>query len=277
MTDFLQQMAAASGVRAAAATKMRRELERRAENRPPTPPLEIGDFGVIAEVKRRSPAEGELASTSVDCTSRAAAYETAGAAAVSVLTEPARFGGSLDDLERVADALCSVPAMRKDFVVDTVQVTEARAHGAGGILLIAAILNDDELARLCDAAREFDMFVLLEAFDGEELRRCAKLLGLPRFARAASAGQILVGVNTRDLRSLQVDPERLRRLAPELPREAVAVAESGVLSGDDAAAVAMLGYGAVLVGTALMRSAEPGALVQSMQEAGANARRQVAV
>lgn len=251
-------------------------LSRRAADAPAAPVLGIGTFGVIAEVKRRSPAEGELAGAGIDCAARAARYESAGAAAVSVLTEPQRFDGSLDDLSSVCGQLRSAPAMRKDFIVDAVQVTEARACGAGGLLLIAAILDDGKLRVLVDRARELGMFVLLEAFDGEDLERCTRLVRLPRFAESAHEGKILLGVNTRDLRTLKVDPDRLRMLAPELPADAVAVAESGVLSAADAATVAGLGYGAVLVGTALMRAGDPRELLRAMLEAGTQARRAAA-
>lgn len=274
MADFLQQMAAASHERAALAKRARHTHTRRAADVPAAPALDIGRFGVIAEVKRRSPAEGELAVAGTDCATRAAGYESAGAAAVSVLTEPQRFDGSLDDLSSVCGELRSVPAMRKDFVVDAVQITEARGCGAGGILLIAAILDDGKLRALVERARELGMFVLLEAFDGEELERCTRLVRAPRFAEAAHDGEILLGVNTRDLRTLKVDPDRLRMLAPQLPADTIAVAESGVLSAADAAAVAALGYGAVLVGTALMRAGDPRELLQAMLEAGTQARRE---
>lgn len=269
MADFLQQMAAASHERAALAKRAELTLARRAADASAAPALDIGSFGVIAEVKRRSPAEGVLAATSADSAACAVAYESAGAAAVSVLTEPQRFDGSLDDLSRVCSELETVPAMRKDFVVDAVQVVEARACGAGGILLIAAILDDRRLAELVAVAREFGMFVLLEAFARDELKRCTRLVAQPQFAESTHAGNILIGINTRDLRSLKVNPDRLRELSPDLPPDTVAVAESGVLTGADATSVAQLGYRAVLVGTALMRAADPRELLQAMRQAGA--------
>jgi len=225
--------------------------------------LRLQGFDLIAEIKRTSPALGVLAEVT-DVPARAAEYAAAGAAAVSVLTEPSRFDGSLEDLRRASGALAGtgVPAMRKDFLVDPWQVLEARACGAGGVLLILAMLDDASTGEMLAAAREQGLFVLLEAFDEADLDRAGALLaGLP-------PGGVLVGVNTRDLRTLEVDGGRLEALAPKMPAGAPAVAESGILSPEDAARAAALGYDLALVGTALMRSAEPAALASRLIEAG---------
>lgn len=261
MSDFLQQMAASSTERAAGVSRpAAAELDK------PLVQLSADAFDIIAEIKGRSPAEGELAAADYDHVDQARRYAAAGAAAVSVLTEPSRFDGALSHLVEIAAALPNTPVMRKDFLVDAVQVLEARAAGASGVLLIVAMLQDNKLRAMLDAAAEHGMFVLLEAFDGEDLDRTAKLLTSPDEERAAK-GQLLFGVNTRNLRTLEVDPSRLGKLASKLPRGR-AVAESGLRTAADAARVAGHGYSMALVGTALMRSADPAVLIDEMKRAG---------
>jgi indole-3-glycerol phosphate synthase len=193
-----------------------------------------------------------------------------GAAAISVLTEPSRFDGSLEHLAEVVRAVtgAGVPVMRKDFLVDRRQILEARAAGASGVLLIVAMLNDKELPDLLACAREHSLFVLLEAFDERDLERIRALLENGRCADDAANRTLLVGINIRDLRTLAVDSGRLARLAPLLPEGAVCVAESGLASPSDAATAASLGYHMGLVGTALMRAANPAALLSDMLLAG---------
>jgi indole-3-glycerol phosphate synthase len=156
--------------------------------------------------------------------------------------------------------------MRKDFLVEPVQILEARAAGASGVLLIVAMLSDAKLRAMLDTAHEHGMFVLLESFGSADLTRIDDLLKAADFDRAGQ-GQLLFGVNTRNLRTLHVDPERLQRLAPQLPR-GPRVAESGLYSADDAARVASWGYSIALVGTALMKSPDPAALIKAMRDAG---------
>ena len=262
MSDFLQQMATLSAQRAAAAGSVRAgDLDK------PLVPLRLGGFDIIAEIKGRSPAEGALAVTGFDRVSRAQAYVRGGAAAISVLTEPSRFDGALEHLEEVAAAVPDTPVMRKDFLVEPLQVLEARKAGASGVLLITAMLTDEKLRAMLDAAYDLGMFVLLEAFDDNDLARSNTLLANAADRHRAAAGQLLVGVNTRNLRTLEVDSARLERLAPLLP-DAPCVAESGLKTADDAAAVAGWGYRMALVGSALMRSEDPAALVADMRAAG---------
>jgi len=259
MSGFLDEMARSSAQRVAAA--MRREplalLRRRALEVPAAPPLRLSPegFDVIAEIKLRSPAAGPLSAESDDWLTRAVAYGRGGAAAVSILTEPSRFDGSLQHLQRAADALrpLSVPVMRKDFLVDPYQIAEARAAGAGGALLIVRMLTRQQLAQMLDAAAEFGLFVLLEAFDGEDLAAAAQVLS----GRAQDLPQVLVGINSRDLQTLEVVPERFEALAPLLLEGWPAVAESGVSCPADAQAMLRLGYRLALIGTALMTSPEP--------------------
>jgi indole-3-glycerol phosphate synthase len=262
MSDFLETMAASSAARAA-----QLDPASLAPGTAPPVPLRLGRFDVIAEIKDRSPAEGDLAAPGSDRAARARRYAAGGAAAISVLTEPTRFAGSLEHLAEVAAAVPDVPVMRKDFLVDPVQVDEARAAGASGVLLIATMLDDRHLRRMLDATLAHGMFVLLEAFDGHDLERVGPLCSEEAYAVAAADGRLLVGVNTRNLRTLEVDNQRLAALAPSLPA-ARCVAESGLVTADDAALVAALGYRLALVGTALMRSADPAQLVADMREAG---------
>ncbi len=264
--SFLAQMAqgSAARVRAARAASSEAALLDACRVQPEAAPLVLGRFDLVAEIKRHSPAEGALGAAT-DVADRAGTYAAAGAAAVSVLTEPERFGGSLEDLAAATRVLegAAVPAMRKDFLVDPWQVLEARAAGAGGVLLIVAMLDDAVLAEMVATAREHGLFVLLEAFDEADLERAG-----PHLDDTTGHAPILVGVNTRDLRTLAVDPARLARLAPHLPPGVPAVAESGLHTAADAAAAAALGYRLALVGTALMRAADPGALVAAMLAAG---------
>ena len=257
MSRFLESMEQSSRARLQAA-RARRSQEAVIEAALATPsPRSLGDFGgvfdLIAEIKPRSPAEGELASA--DLLERATAYQEGGAAMLSVLTEPDAFGGSLQLLEAVA-AGADVPVLCKDFLVDPYQVFEARAAGADGVLIIARILTDEAMAALLAAVGQTGMFALIEAFDASDLLRVTSL--------AEGSSPTLVGVNCRDLQTLQTDPEVHGELAAGLPSTVPSVAESGMLGPADIRRVAGLGYRGALVGSALMRSANPAELVASM-------------
>jgi indole-3-glycerol phosphate synthase len=266
LSDFLAEMAAASRARVEAATASLADLKARAAERPVKPLVRDG-FDLIAEIKLRAPSAGRLAADLPDregfLVERAKTYADAGAAAISVLAEPTRFDGRLSDVA-VAAAAVDVPVMRKDFLVDAYQVWEAAAVGAGGVLVIVRMLPGEALKRLADAAVEAGLFVLVEAFDSADLVRAAELVD----AWPADAPPVLVGVNTRDLSTLQVDGLRLERLAPELPPNAPGVAESGLRVGADAARVARQGYRLALVGSALMQAPDAGVLVREMLRAG---------
>jgi indole-3-glycerol phosphate synthase len=261
MTDFLQSMVASSAERAAAVSP-----PRVADARPPLP-LRLGAFDVIAEIKDHSPAAGRLAAAHNERSAQALRYAAGGAAAISVLTEPSRFAGAMQHLAEVVAAVPDTPVMCKDFLVEPVQILEARSFGASGVLLIATMLSNARLGDMLECAFEHDMFVLLETFDANDLGRVATLLDMPLQQERALRGQLLVGVNTRNLRTLEVDPARLADLAPRLPN-AKCVAESGLNTAEDAANAAALGYHLALVGTALMRSADPAALIAEMRAAG---------
>ena len=264
MSDFLHEMARLSAQRAAAVAPIASaQLDK------PVVELGHGAFDIIAEIKGRSPAEGQLARHDHDHAARARQYASAGAAAISVLTEPTRFEGDLAHLEAVVAAVPDTPVMRKDFLVDESQVLEARAAGASGVLLIVAMLSDAKLRGMLDCAYEHNMFVLLELFDMADAARTSALMFSPDEQQAA-AGKLLFGVNCRDLRTLEVDAGRFADFNPA-NQGGRWVAESGLQTAEDAAVVASLGYSMALVGTSLMRHDDPGSLITEMRTAGAGA------
>ena len=266
MSSFLKTMAQSSAARAAAANASFSAADLDC----PAYPLRLNGFDLIAEIKNRSPAEGELASTECDRASRASRYAAGGAVAISVLTEPDRFDGHLDHLKEVVAAVAEqeLPVMRKDFLVNTVQIQEAKAAGASGVLLIAAILSDDELANMLDCAFDNNLFVLLESFDEIDLERSAFILQKAKIREQAARTKFLIGVNSRNLQTLALDPLRIKRFGPLLPGGVVCVAESGQHKATDAADVAAWGYEMALVGTALMRTDDPTKLIEQMLVSG---------
>ena len=270
--DFLADMATSSRDRTevARARVPASELRARLRDLPPAPRLRLSPqgFDLIAEMKLRSPAVGALREARhEDVTQRVLAYADAGAAAVSVLTEPSRFDGDLVHLAQAAAALAphGIPAMRKDFLVDPYQVLEARAAGAGGVLLILRMLPRAALEALLDAALEHGLFVLLEAFDVEDIGLAAQLLGPRRTTTGGNPGEsLLLGINCRDLVTLQVVPGRLEEMVGQLPSWVARVAESGVATPADAARLATCGYDLALVGSALMTGGAPRELAGAM-------------
>ena len=200
-------------------------------------------LNIIAECKRRSPSRGVLC-RQYDAGAIAAVYEGAGAAAISVLTEPTFFDGSLEHLRAVSSRV-GIPVLRKDFVVDEYQIAEAAANGADAVLLIAAALTDSALSNLKGAAKAFGVDALVEVHDEAELDR------------ALAGGADLVGVNNRNLRTLAVDPRVSARLIDRIPGEVTAVAESGFTSANELVAMRAAGYRAFLVGERLMTSQDP--------------------
>jgi len=211
---------------------------------------------IIAEVKRSSPSRGQLAAID-DPAALAGEYEHGGAAAISVLTEERRFHGSLADLDAVR-ARVDVPVLRKDFIVTPYQVWEARAHGADLVLLIVAALEQTVLTSLVDRVHSLGMTALVEVHDRDEA------------ARAVDAGARVIGVNARDLRSLQVDRGTFAQVAPAIPAGIVKVAESGVRGPHDVMDYARAGADAVLVGEALVTEDAPRRSVADLVAAGAH-------
>jgi indole-3-glycerol phosphate synthase len=237
----------------------------------PPPPLHLAahGFDLIAELKLRSPSLGDLSAATLDPVRRLEAYAEGGAAACSILTEPTRFDGDLEHLRLAADTLLpfAVPAMRKDFLVDPYQVLEARAYGASGVLLIVRMVPREQLVAMLDCAAEHGLFVLLEAFDAEDLAVAASIAR----EREGRDEQVLMGLNCRDLETLAIDPQRFAELRDRLPPQWAAVAESGVQTPQDAERVARLGYRLALVGTSLMRRHDAAQAVRELLEAGRKA------
>ena len=255
-------------------------MRRLAEQQLPSPHLKLSDHGfdLIAEVKRRSPSVGSLTSIERSPAVQAQCYAGAGVAAISVLTEPDQFSGELAHLTQVVNEVGTIPVMRKDFLVSPYQVLEARAAGAAGVLLIAAILDRAELRDMLQTALDLGMFVLVEAFDVDDLDMCLPVIAESRPAmlrtedsidgRSETQCRLLLGINCRDLRTLQVDFPRFALLADRLPDSVPWIAESGVGTPDLAAEVASLGYRLALVGTALMKSDDPAAAARALLAAG---------
>jgi indole-3-glycerol phosphate synthase len=202
--------------------------------------------GLIAEVKRRSPSQGTI-SAGLDPAAHAGAYAGAGASAISVLTDGPFFGGSIDDLVAVHQAV-DVPLLRKDFIIDEVQIAEARGAGASAVLLIVRALVPARLHELAGAAREFGLEVLVEVHDERELDI------------ALASGAMIIGVNSRNLDTFEVDLDSAWGLIETIPADHVAVAESGIETVDDVVGASAAGADLVLIGTALSSSSDPGAL-----------------
>lgn len=218
--------------------------------------LKAPGVGVIAEVKRRSPSKGALASI-LDPASLAAEYQAGGARMISVVTEERRFGGSLDDLDAVR-ARVHVPLLRKDFVVCSYQVHEARAHGADAVLLIVAALDQNTLIGLRERIESLGMTALVEVHTEDEA------------SRALDAGAVVIGVNARNLHTLDVDRSTFERIAPGLPSGIVKIAESGVREPRDLIEYAAAGADAVLVGEGLVTRADPRHAVAELVTAGSH-------
>lgn len=222
----------------------------------PMPAFRADGVSVIAEVKRASPSKGALASIT-DPAALAQNYAAGGAAAISVLTEQRRFHGSLDDL-RAVRARVQVPVLRKDFITTSYQLWEARAAGADMALLIVAALEQDALVSLVERSRSIGLTPLVEVHDEEET------------ARAVDAGADLIGVNARNLKTLEVDRGTFERLVPAMPEHVVSVAESGVRGTHDVIEYGRLGANVVLVGETLVRGDDPRASVADLVAAGAH-------
>jgi indole-3-glycerol phosphate synthase len=263
--DLLDAIIAATRTRVdmAMTREPRAVLERRAMARTPDAAgfaerlSRTRSINVIAECKRRSPSRGVLRAA-YEPVAIATGYAQAGAAAISVLTEPGFFDGSLEHLAAVRQAV-SIPLLRKDFIIDDYQLLEARAAGADAILLIVAALGDRELASLSNAARKLGLAALVEVHSAGECRR------------AIDAGATIIGVNNRNLRTLEVDLNASRDIAGLIPKDAIGISESGLKTPADLQAMKALGYRAFLMGERFMVEPEPGAalagLIESLEAA----------
>jgi indole-3-glycerol phosphate synthase len=240
--------------RASGLLERRRDLERQAREAPPALPfgvsLRASAVGVIAEVKRRSPSAGAIR-PSLDPVAHAGAYVAGGAAAISVLTDERHFGGSLNDLKRIVAAV-PVPVLRKDFVVDELQLLESRGCGASIVLLIVRALPPADLRSLATAARGYGLATLVEAHTETELDL------------ALSVDPHAVGVNSRDLGTYDVSLDVAERLVTRVPRDVLAVAESGIEQRADVERLARAGADLVLVGTAVARADDPASAVRAL-------------
>jgi len=261
-SDLLQAVVAASHRAADERAKRvpRASLERDARIRPAggaafRAALAQDGVRIIAECKRRSPSKGVLRAE-YDPVAIARGYESAGAAAISVLTEPTFFDGSLDHLRQVRDAV-TTPLLRKDFIVTEYQVLEAAATGADAVLLIVAALEDRALHRLLALATDLGLAALVEVHEADELDR------------ALSARADIIGVNSRNLRTLAVGPATHDELGAKIPRDLIAVAESGLRSPEDLQRLKALRYDAFLIGERFMTMADPGAALRSLMDATA--------
>jgi indole-3-glycerol phosphate synthase len=254
VATYLDEIVAAHRAAAAADRRPVEGLLDQAKATPAARPfraaLEADGLSVIAEVKRRSPSKGDLASD-LDPATLAKDYATGGAACLSVLTDERYFGGSAGDLA-AARAAVELPVLRKDFTVGEADVCDARIMGADAVLLIVAALDDAELASYTSLARELDLAVLVETHDEAEVER------------ALAVGADLVGVNQRDLRSFEVDTDRAVRVRAAIPAGVVTVAESGIRTSDDVARLADAGYHAILVGESLVTASDPAARLQEL-------------
>lgn len=266
MSDFLGSMAHASRARAndVKARAGVTGLQDRVSSARPPHPLVLPDHGfdLIAEAKLASPKDGVLIDAVDPRAVSGLAGELAGtgAAALSILTEPEVFRGSIEHVEHVASSV-EIPVMRKDFLVDPIQILESRAAGASGVLLIARMLAPALLAEMTDLTLDLGMFALVELFEPADVESA-----VPVFDR-----EVLVGVNARDLATLNVEPARHAGMRPMLPDHLPAVAESGITTEGAAVAVAELGYRLALVGRALLTSGNPAETARGMIAAGRSA------
>lgn len=250
----LGSLVAGAERRAAALASDEAKLRAAAAAAPPPPSMAAALFtplvGVIAEVKRRSPSKGAIR-PGISTDRQVAAYERGGAAVLSILTEPEQFGGSPEDLV-AARRGSALPLLRKDFLVHELQLVEARALGASAVLLIARALSPHRLREMAVAAAELGLETLVEVRDEREM------------ADALSVRATIIGVNNRDLETLAVDPAASERLLPLVPRDRIAIAESGVQTRDDVERFAACGADAVLVGSSVSASDDPAAAVRAL-------------
>ena len=253
-TGTLGMLVAAARERAAALRVREHELLAAAHRRPSPPSLVEALLGsevaVIAEVKRRSPSKGAI-NSGLDASTQSRAYAAGGAAAISVLTEPAHFGGSNEDVGDVQRAV-GIPILKKDFHVHPLQLVEARAIGVSAALLIARALSPEELTAMAAVARDLGLEVIVEIRDLSELER------------ALGVDARMIGVNNRDLETLHIDSTTAARLVPVSPRTRIAIAESGMRSVADVVSAAEWGADAVLVGSSVSAASDPASAVRAL-------------
>ena len=264
--NFLQAMALSSMKRLEKnkANQSEKSLLKACEGIKRKPLVEFqSGFLFITEIKKSSPSLGEISKPEFNLFKQAEAYVNSGSNVISVLTEPSKFTGSLQDLNDISKRFSETPTMRKDFLVEPYQVSEAFLNGAGGVLLILAMLSDRMLKMMIERAIKHEMFVLLEAFDEVDMQRSKTIVS--EFGLHSS--NILLGVNCRDLRTLDVNFSRFENLSSLIPEDVVCIAESGITGASEIEVLSNLGYSGALIGTALMQSETPDQLLKEMMAA----------
>tara|TARA_Y100000996_G_scaffold203481_1_gene159509 strand:- start:694 stop:1521 length:828 start_codon:yes stop_codon:yes gene_type:complete len=264
--NFLQEMALSSMKRLEKnkANKSEEDLLRICEGIKRKPPLEFqSGFIFITEIKKTSPSLGEISKPEFNLFEQAETYVNNGSNVISVLTEPSKFSGSLQDLNDISKTFSGTPTMRKDFLVEPYQVSEAFVNGAGGVLLILAMLTGSMLRMMIERAIKHEMFVLLEAFDEEDIQRAKTIIS--EFSPYSL--NILLGVNCRDLRTLNINFSRFENLSSLIPEDVICIAESGITRPSEIEFISKLGYSGALIGTALMQSETPDQLLKEMMAA----------
>ncbi len=264
--NFLQEMALSSMKRLEKnkANKSEEDLLRICEGIKRKTPLEFqSGFIFITEIKKTSPSLGEISKPEFNLFEQAETYVNNGSNVISVLTEPSKFSGSLQDLNDISKTFSGTPTMRKDFLVEPYQVSEAFVNGAGGVLLILAMLTGSMLRMMIERAIKHEMFVLLEAFDEEDIQRAKTIIS--EFSPYSL--NIMLGVNCRDLRTLNINFSRFENLSSLIPEDVICIAESGITRPSEIEFISKLGYSGALIGTALMQSETPDQLLKEMMAA----------
>ena len=269
--NFLLTMASKSRERYQSSSQSISEhqlIESCGTNKPNTTfPLNKDGFTFIAEIKKASPSIGELSADNFDLCHQAQNYIVGRADIISVLTEPTRFLGSLDDLSKLSKQYPNTPFMRKDFLVHPYQVSEACYSGAAGVLLIAGILSDAQLETMIKRAQQHHMFVLVEVFNKAELEQSIDVITNLNNQPTS----MMLGVNCRDLKSLEVNFSWFEHLAEALPKDLICVAESGINVPSDIRKIVNWGYKGALIGTTLMQSNDPAQTLLDFRQAAITA------
>ena len=272
--NFLSSMATSSLARYKenSAILSEQELLDRVIDAQPTEPFMLNNqsFCLIAEIKKTSPSSGNLSRDDFHMTEQASDYIKGKADIISVLTEPSRFSGALDDIKDLSEAFPEVAFMRKDFLVHPYQVSEALYYGASGVLLITAILSEEQLEEMIKRVLEHNMFALIEAFNKEELEQSCSVIS--RFHGYEAS--LMLGVNCRDLKSLEVDFARFNSLSEFLPQNIACIAESGIVNSNDISKIVDWGYSGALVGTALMQTNNPESTLIEFRKTAEEAQKQ---
>jgi len=267
--SFLKKMADHSYERVLKAKKLEPEAEliEIVKTTMPPPIVLKNQFNIIAEIKKRSPAKGILQNSNFSLEEQLKSYASACPMAISILTEPEAFNGSLADLSFAAKIMnkYKIPVMRKDFLVDPYQILEAKKMGASGVLMITSILSHEQIDSLLSCASENQLFILLEAFDHKDLEIINKI-NIEKYVNGGC--QILCGINCRNLKTLEINFDRFKQLSKLLPKNIISVAESGIENVEHIRSIVNLGFSAALIGSKLMESSNPTKLLKKLIKEG---------